>query len=100
MGDVRCPECKCMEIHECPDITSGHMIYYRCANCKLEFVAPIQKQTRYVVIRDDNNRIMTSEKQAITVAEKLATESPSHTYYVAKLISESKMTAVVTNKLD
>lgn len=55
---------------------------------------------RFVVIRDDNNKILTSIEQATHVAEKLAAENPSHVYYVGKLIKESKVNSVTTIDLE
>ena len=59
-----------------------------------------KKMSKYVIIRDDNNRVFESCEQAVLVAEKLARETPNHIYYVAKLIKESKLANAITTDLE
>jgi hypothetical protein len=73
---------------------------YICSKCGYS-VARIPMpsfKSRFVITRDDSNKSFTSIEQAIHVAEKLATENPTHTYYISKMIKKSK--AVVATTVD
>ena len=76
--------------------TTGSVRVYECPLCKYSYAIPNQEvpnpKLSYIIIRAGSNKIFTSEKQAITVAEKLARENPTHTYQVAELISETQAT--------
>lgn len=105
MADVNYIQCpSCLKTQDKLDsvikITDNFTIYH-CYNCNNEFAVRRNKMTQYVVIRDDNNRLMTTVEQATHVAEKLARESnDGHSYFVAKLIKKSSLANVVTVDLE
>jgi hypothetical protein len=99
----------------CPNcLSSNYQLYHhdsnfyfkRCSQCSTEYVTrknlERKKKMLYVIVTDENDRkFFESERQAQTVAEKLAAQN-GKTYYTAQVIlkSELAVTPVKTVRVD